>query len=171
MNKRGDKVISVYWFAILIIVAGGIFAMVYLFYGTPYDIREVESNLLINNIADCVSYAGQINANFISNGEFFQKTGEDIFNECHLAFDSSEWDEEQYYTEVNFYKLEDLNNPVLNFNAGNNKWISSCDTKDKDYERLAKCLKKSFYSIDDLGNQYIIKVLSVVRKSEKNVKI
>lgn len=171
MNKKGDKVLSVYWFAILLITAGGVFAMVYIFYGTPYDVREVETDLLVNQIADCVSYAGQINTNFISNGESFSKTKEDVFDECHLVFDSSEWDDEQYYAEVNFYKLEDLRNPVLNFNIGNNKWITSCDASDKDYERLAKCLKKSFYSVDGLGNQYIIKIMSVVRKSEKNVKI
>jgi len=42
--------------------------------------------------------------------------------------------------------------------------------EEEEYERLAKCVDKSFYSLDELGSQYIIKILVVVRKLEKNVK-
>ena len=170
-NKRGDKILSIYWFAVLVIVAGGIFAMVYIFYGAPYDVREIEANLLINKIADCVSYAGRINANLISGGKFNQTSGADFLRECHLVFSSGEWEEEQYYTEINFYKLEDLKNPVLNINAGNNKWGIYCAIQEKkEEEKLTKCVKKSFYSLDELNNQYIIKILAVVAKTEKNAK-
>ena len=32
MNKKGtDKILSIYWFVVLTLVAGGIFAMVYVF--------------------------------------------------------------------------------------------------------------------------------------------
>ena len=68
-DRKGDKIISVYWFAILVIVAVGIFGMVYVFYGSPYDVREIEANALLNQVADCVSYAGKINTGLISNGK------------------------------------------------------------------------------------------------------
>lgn len=169
-NKRADKILSIYWFAILIITAGGIFAMVYTFYGSPYDVREIEANLMINRIADCVSYAGKMNADLISNGEFNKENN--FLNKCHLVFSSDEWDEEQYYAEINFYKIQDIDSPVFSVNKGNNKWLPSCELQEnKEQERLAKCVEKSFYSLDNLNNQYIIKILSVVRKSEKNVKI
>ncbi|MCL5018224.1 MAG: hypothetical protein M1416_00445 [Candidatus Pacearchaeota archaeon] len=170
-DKRGDKVVSIYWFAILIIVAGGIFAMVYIFYGSPYDIREIEANLLINQIADCISYAGKMNGNLISNGEF--RAEQNFLEGCHLNFNSSdEWEEEQYYTEVNFYTINNLDSAVFNLKKGNNKWLLSCELQEnKEEERVAQCVEKSFYSLDNLNNQYIIKILSVVRKSEKNVKI
>ncbi len=170
-NKRGDKIISVYWFAILLIVAAGISGMVYVFYGAPYDIREIESDILINQIADCVSYAGRINADLVSNGQSNQNSA-DFLETCHLIFNSSEWEEEQYYTEVYFYKIEDLNAPLLTLKKGNNKWFTYCELqKNKEYEKLTKCVKKSFYSLDDLNNQYIIKILAAVSKAEKNVKI
>ena len=58
-NKIGaDKILSVYWFAILFIVASGIFAMVYIFYGSPYDVRDIESNALKMQIANCLSQGG-----------------------------------------------------------------------------------------------------------------
>lgn len=170
-NKRGDKVISVYWFAIILIVAGGVFAMVYVFYGAPYDAREMEAEILINQVADCVSYAGRIDRDLVSNGQFNQNNA-NFLEGCHLLFNSSEWEEEQFYTEVYFYKPEDLNTPLLTIKKGNDKWLSYCEVQEKkEYEKLTKCVKKSFYSLDDLNNQYIIKILATVSKAEKNVKL
>ncbi len=172
MNKRGDKILSIYWFAVLIIVAGGVFAMVYVFYGTPYDVRGIEAGILIDRIADCISYSGRINTGFISNSQPVQKTEVEFLKDCHLNFKSTEWEDEQYYTEIKIYKLEDMNNAVFSINAGDNKWLSSCALQgDKEKERLARCARDSFYSLDNANNQYIIKILAVVRKSEKNVKI
>ncbi len=171
MNKRGDKYLSVYWFVVLAIVAGGIVGMVYVYYGSPYDIREIESNVLWSNIADCVSYAGKINMGFISNSQPHQKTEDVFLEECHLNFTSSEG-EEQYFTEVSFYKLSDLNNSVLNLKAGNKNYPASCSIQEnKKQDNLPQCTTKSFYSVDDLNNQYIIKILTAVGKSEKNVKL
>ena len=171
-NKKGDKIISVYWFAVLIIVAGGIFGMVYVFYGASYDVREIEANVLGDQIADCVSYGGRINGNLISNGQAKSVTGENFLEMCNLNFQTSEWEEEQYYAEIEIYKLENMNSPFLEINTGNNKWLSSCALQtDNKIEKLAKCIRKSFYSVDDSNNQYIVKILSVVRKTEKNVKL
>ena len=58
MNKRGDKVLSIYWFAILFIVAGAIVYMASNFYSTPFDVRAVESTALSDQIANCVTSGG-----------------------------------------------------------------------------------------------------------------
>ena len=170
MNKKGDKILSIYWFLIMLIVAGGVFAMVYVFYGTPYDVRGVEARILTNQIADCISYNGKINSDFISGGSL--SSNKNILDNCHLNFNSNEWDTQQYYIEVTFYTLGNLNSPVLDLVKGNNNWATSCVIQEgKPQDRLATCLQRSFYSIDDKNNQYIIKILSVVRKTEKNAKI
>ena len=166
MNKKGKSVLSLYWFLILGIIASGFFIMVYLFYGTPFDIRELEARVLTNKIADCISYAGRINSDLINEGNF--SIDFNLIEKCHLIFASPEWEDEQYYVKVYFYKLEDTENPVFNINVGNNNWLASCSLESKN---VAQCLEKSFYSLDELNYQYIIKILTVVRKSEKNVKM
>jgi hypothetical protein len=169
-NRRGDKILSAYWFAVLLIVAAGIFAMVYVYYGVPYDVRNVEGHLLINAVADCISYSGRISSGIVSSGKFIQNAN--FLNQCHLIFNSSEWKDEQYYTEVNFYKIEDINTPLLTIKKGNNNWISQCEIqKTEKKETLVQCSNEIFYSLDDKNNQYLIKILGVVRKSEKNVKM
>jgi uncharacterized protein involved in tolerance to divalent cations len=170
-NKRGDKILSIYWFAILLIIAGGIFGMVYVFYGTPYDVREIETRVLTNQIADCVSYTGKISSNLILNGAVIEND-ENFLKQCHLNFDTSEWEIQQIYVDVKIYRLQDLDNPLLEIEGGNVNLAVSCSAQENNLqENLATCLKSNFYSLDNINNQYIIKILTAVRKAEKNVKI
>jgi len=176
-NKRGDKVLSMYWFLILILVSGGIFAMVYNFYGSPYDVREIEGEILSQKISDCISRDGKIQTNIISEEGFNANIKENFLESCKINFDSEESFEQnpinQYYFEVEFYKIEDLSNNVFNFNEGNLNWKADCGIKkenDKDYARLVKCTERRFYALGPGESQYLIKILSVIAKSEKNVK-
>lgn len=173
-GKKGtDKMLSIYWFAILFLVAGGIFAMVYVFYSHPYDVRNIEADILNNKVADCISREGKINLDL----ESIEET--DFLKLCNLNFnveDEFEWKKQgQYYLEVNFYTLEDTSNSLFNIEEGNKNLFSSCELQkenNKEYNKLAKCVEKRFYSVDSKNKdkQYLIKILSVVRKAEKNVK-
>lgn len=168
INKKArGKILSLYWFVILTLIAGGVFMIVYPFYSTPYDVRKIEAKILMDNVADCLSYAGEINPLLISSGIVNDLTN--FIEKCNLNFGS---ENEEYYLEANFYKLDDLENPVIFLNKGNNNLISYCEMQsEKDYTKLPVCLKKSFYSVDDSNNQYIIKIVTVVRKLNQNVKI
>lgn len=178
ISKKGsDKVVSVYWFVILAITAGGIFAMVYSFYGAPYDVREIEVSVLNNKIADCVSREGKLNSNLILNNNFSDDFEENVLENCDLIFDTEkefDWEiERQYFFEVEFYSLENLDSSLFLISEGNLNFKQDCfieNKKGEDYEKLVKCEEKRFYSLDENDNQYLIKILSGVRKSEKNVK-
>ena len=99
MNRKGSKILSVYWFAILAIVAVGIVAMVIVFYGKPYDVREMEGSILINKIADC-----------LSDSEWKLKSVNSL-DECHLDFG----EKNEFYVEV-----EELGVKQGNFNLKEN---------------------------------------------------
>jgi len=161
-NKGTDKILSVYWFAILFIVAGGVVYMTALYYGEPYDIREIEANFLINHIADCLSQGGILVDDWeeINENNFLEK--------CNLNFnveDTSGWKDDQYYVEVDFQYFEGSSARELLI-AGNVNLEDFCDKKGKS---IPVCVERSFYTLDKDNNQYIIKILSVVRKTEKNV--
>jgi hypothetical protein len=164
-NKKGDKLLSMYWFVILMIVAGGIVGMVYVFYGNPYDVRDIEANLLGDKIADCISYAGRINENLISYGK---SVNPNFLKSCHLNFGP---EENEFFYEVTFYKVADMSNPFLDYflklNGGNLNLAAGCEIQEKS-ENLPKCTENSFYSLDNSDNQYIIKILTAVKKTEQN---
>jgi hypothetical protein len=172
-NKRGGNEVPLWGLVVIIPLCALIIGVAtILFYGAPYDVRNIENRVLMNQVADCVSYAGKINANIIPNG-IVKQNSQDFLNSCHLIFSSSDWKEEQYYAEVNFYNPSDLelSKSLLTIKKGNSDWVSNCGLqKNQQYGKLAQCTEKVFYSLDDKNNQYIIKILSIVRKSEKNVK-
>ena len=163
MNKKAtDKILSVYWFVILILVAGGISIMVNNFYNQPYDIREIEANLLINHVADCISTGGMINQ-IVFESDFKNN----FMNICDLTFETEkDFDEGQYYLNID---ISGKNN--INIQKGNKNLVSSCGVEaEVEKERLAKCVERDFYSLDSSENIYSIKILSIVRKTEKNVR-
>ncbi len=164
MNNRGDKLISVYWFAILILVVGGIIVMVYIFYGAQYDVREIEGKIMVNQIADCISWKGVLN-----NAVFEQSYQENFLENCHITFETeNNWQDLQYYFSVNIFEINE--NLLVSFDKGNKNLVSSCEIADENYEKLARCVEGRFYATGEEGKQYLIKILSIVRKSEKNVK-
>ncbi|MBI4116392.1 hypothetical protein HY449_01470 [Candidatus Pacearchaeota archaeon] len=169
-NKTGaDKILSVYWFAMLFVIASGIFAIVYVFYLHPFDVREIETAVLTGRIAECVSTQGIFDDNFLSDdsGKNF------ISKECHLNF-NSEFDKIQYYVEIEIYDFkafESSSNPMKKISDGNENLKADCElqkTKNNNLKLQSKCSEKSIYSIDKKNVPYIIKILSVVRKTEKN---
>lgn len=172
-KKATDKLISVYWFAILILTAAAIVYMVSIFYSQPYDIRELEAGILANKIADCVSQGGKLDSNLIDNqGKFNQNFSDNLLNICKINFNAentNNWKDDQYYFSLDFFKVDDSTISIFNIKKGNLNLASSCEIqKTKEYSKLAKCVEKRFYAVGN--DQYLIKILSVVRKTEKNVK-
>ena len=149
-KKGGEKVISVYWFLILVIVAGAVVYMVSAFYGKPYDIRQIEADLLASKASKCISYAGYLN------GGILQSSFTENFPEsCGITFNKVE---EKYYLEINLTKLSN-GQKVFGVNGGNQNLKLFCNLKG---ENLPFCLERSFYVIDKNNNQYRADILSAV---------
>ena len=166
LDKRGtDKIISVYWFAILFIAAAAVSYMVISFYGKPYDIRELEAHALTNKAADCISQNGYLREDIFS--ENFKSN---LIEMCDFNFDTeATFEGSQYYLGVDVYKN---NAAVLSTSQGNKNLVSSCGIeKEIERERLATCIEREFYSLNSEKEILLVKVTSIVRKTEKNVKL
>lgn len=171
-NKKGtDKILSLYWIVILTLIAGAIVAMVSLFYGYPQDVRGVEANLMINQVSGCISNSGELNENLFNKDGSFE-TSFSLLKECNLNFnvEKSLYSKYgNYYLEVNFYNVTN-GKKLLNLSEGNPSFKADCKIENKDYEKLAKCVNRTFYSVDNAGNPYSINILSIINKVDKNVK-
>ena len=172
-NKKGaDKLISVYWFAILVIIAGGVVMMVNVFYSSPYDVREVEAEILAAKVADCLVRGGEMNPLLTSPTGAFRESFSDNFMElCDLNFDvEGEFERPEYYIEVVFYIENDLDRKKFELIEGNLNWKEDCNFEDKSHEKLVKCVEKDFYAVNPVQGIYLVKILSIVGKQDQNVK-
>ncbi len=166
MNSRGEKLVSVYWFAILFIVAAGVVYATASFYGQPYDVREVEAEILSDKVAECVSHAGILKP-FVFEEDFDER----FLELCNLNFeveDYKDWqDRGQYYVELNIknFDTEDFQNLA---NGGNPQLKGFC-VEGNTEKNNPYCLGRELYVLDTEGNQYELTVLTIVRKTDKNV--
>ena len=161
---KGDKIVSVYWFVILFIVAAAIAYMVISFYGKPYDIRGAEADFLTTRMADCLSEAG-----YLKESVLLKDFQDNFLEKCRINFQTEDvygWREQgQYYLETNIFNFVS-GQLISSFNAGNSNLKDSCKL---DGETLPVCFEETLYSIDKNNNQYKIDILSIVKKTQKNV--
>lgn len=170
-NKKAEKLISVYWFLVLTIIAGGVVIMVNTFYNNPYDVRALEAEVLNNHISNCISYGGRMNPLLIwpTNGQYQESFKDSFVEKCKIDFvGHNDFDPIEYYIEVNLYTKFDKK-PFANFFAGNKNWIGDCQANNE-YKNLATCFNSTTYSADNVGNLYRIEILSVVHKIKENVR-
>ena len=162
-TKGAEKIISVYWFAILFIVAAAIAYMTASFYGKPYDVRQIEADLLTNKVAECVSEAGYIKEEILK-----QEFASNFPENCGINFnveDAYRWrEQEQYYLELNLVGFSS-DEKILEVKKGNPNLKSFCNLKG---ENLPYCLERNLYVIDKNNIQYRANILSIIRKTEKN---
>ena len=165
LNKTGgEKTISVYWFAILVIVAAAVIYMVVSVYGMPYDIRETESGLLAKNIADCISEGGYLKEKVLGDSSFH----ENFLKKCNINLETDDFPNSkgEYYIEVSFYDFDTGKKIDSNIIKGNMNLKAGCELKGK---TQPVCLNQSFYVIDKEQKKYQIDIITIVNKAEKNV--
>jgi hypothetical protein len=167
-KKGSDKIISVYWFLILAIIAGGVIIMVNVFYNSPYDVRQVESEILAMKVANCIEVGGEM-SELLDGYSTLRDSFRDNFRDiCNLNFDPGEkFEHEQYYVLVDFY-LPNSEEPDFQISEGNSNWVADCGIEAKK-EKLVECTNKKFFTSLEGGNVYRVEILTIVRNTEKNV--
>ena len=163
-RKGAEKTISIYWFAILVIVAAAVVYMVVSVYGKPYDIRQAESEILSGNIASCMSEGGYLKDGIIGNSAFKNN----FLAQCKINLETKDFPDTkgEYYIEVSFYDFDTGNKIGEDISEGNSILKSYCELEGK---TQPKCSNHSFYSIDKAQKSYKINILSIVNKVDKNV--
>ncbi|MBU1136400.1 MAG: hypothetical protein KJ559_02735 [Nanoarchaeota archaeon] len=76
-KRGGEKYLSIWWFFVLVIITGGIVSAVVAFNIADINVKEIESNILILRVVDCVIEQGYINSEFL-------KPDFDLFKQCNL---------------------------------------------------------------------------------------
>lgn len=131
----GEKLLSVWWFFVLVIIGGGISIAVIMNYGASVDVRQIEANVLYEKIIDCAVEQGFL-VEDLSNENVFEKCGlsEKVFGE-----------NSNFYFRISFLdeqgdKLKDDISKGANFEVG-------CKTleneKKPEAKYWAKCIEKT----------------------------
>jgi len=157
MNRKGDeRVLSLYWFVIFIIIAAAVTGGTYLFFSHPIDVREVEVSMLADRVIDCFVERGRLNEELL--GEI---SSENFEERCGLVFGDSF---EGYKGDVQYYvEVSSLGNVV---GAGDDRWKSICTEEAE--PNVPTCARRRLMVLNEAGDFAVFDVLSSVRKVEQN---
>ncbi|MFW5846809.1 MAG: hypothetical protein ACOCUU_01495 [Nanoarchaeota archaeon] len=98
LNKAGEeRLLSIWWFAILMIVGLGIVVGALIFFSDETDVRQAESQILYEHLANCLIDQGFVDVDKITNENF------DIFEYCSLDKEVFENSKDVWYFEIKFY--------------------------------------------------------------------
>jgi hypothetical protein len=172
LNKKADeKILSIYLFIIYIIVLTGIISGVLLFYGSPLDVRELESNILTTRIINCLTEQGNLKSEVL--GDNFSLT-----SECniYLKDNANENKDEQYAVKIGFFNFDSCFNTtsstcsekIKEISIGRNDFFEYCKLgEEAEAKKFPKCTNNKIYVLNE-DKKILIEILGVVGKIGKN---
>ena len=164
-NLKGEgRIISIWWFLVLVIVGVGIVAGVMIFFSAEADVRGLESEILYDRIYDCL----------VEDGFILQEIAEgnsiDVFEKCDLDKKVFELNEGVWFFRINFSNVDEENILVGEF--GKKGFLKDCEMqiKNSEGEKVeAKSLGQCYY--DEKRVLYYFYSENGVKISEGKLKI
>jgi hypothetical protein len=149
-NKSAeDKLLSLWWFFILFIIAGGILIGVAIFYSAEINVNPVEADILSSKLSECITPSGIFNYNFLSSDV-------DIFKECNLnkkVFGRGS----SFYFNVSIYNETSLEREFI---EGDHSFEADCRIGGGLIAKnFPKCSKKNIGGIDYLNKTLNVAIL------------
>jgi len=161
MNKRGDeRILSLYWFVIFVIIAIAVVSGVYIFFSDPLDTRQIEGSILADKVIGCFVEQGKLSEVYsgINGGNFEEKCKLVLKDETKEAYKI----EDQYYIE---FKAGDRTFKYKE--ESESRFEPFCD-KEESKKNIPICIKKKLAVLDETGELIFVEVLIGVRKVEQN---
>ena len=159
INRKGDeRVLSMYWFILFIIVAVAIVSAVLIFYSYLLDVRATEASILSDRVVDCLSDNG------ILNSVKLDEAVNSIEGACNLILKDAS--KEKYASMKSQYYIKVEANGKL-IETGDRDFLAFCGQSSK--LNIPVCSEKKLFVLN--GNEMTsMKITTVVRKVEQNAK-
>lgn len=167
INRKGDeRILSLYWFLMFIIIAIAVSSGIISFYGHPLDIREKEANILADKVIKCFADKGILDSERlkINNLEGFEKECGIIFKDTTEEAYISDFETDlQYYVNVGL-KTESIS---YSLEAGNKQ--VRCNIAESKIN-IPTCSEKRIYVLDSENKFVLMEIETGVKKIEQNAK-
>ena len=159
INRKGDeRVLSMYWFILFIIVAVAIVSAVLIFYSYLLDVRSTEAGILSDRVVDCLSDGGNLNVAKLDEAE------KNLESACNLIL-KDESKEKYKEMKSQYYIKVEANGKLIE--AGDRDFLAYCGQKSK--LNIPVCFEKKLFVLN--GNEFVsMKITTAVRKVEQNAK-
>lgn len=154
-RKADSKMLSIWWFAVLVVIAVGIVVGTTIFFGGKLDVRAVEAEILANKIADCLVENGKMNQEFLNENT----GGFDISSACSINKTIIQ-ESGNYYLEISI--ANSAGSIIQSIRYGNAAFEKECSIGAAVVEAkyFPRCASKKVSAADSSGRILILTVLA-----------
>lgn len=153
-KKAGEKILSIWWFAILILIGTGVVLGTLVFFSKDIDVRKAEADILANKLALCLVNDGKVTPNLFT--ENF-----DLFKECSLS-KSIIADSEKYFISITTYKSKASGDTLFGspLKYGNIAFEKDCAIEEKvvKAEHFPRCTLRTVYGFNETGAKFKLEI-------------
>lgn len=161
-KKAGTRLLSFYWLIIFVIISIGIVSATVIFYGDPFDVRQVESRILSDKIIECIIEDGQLKQDV---WDGLNRDGTNLQEICNLDFQKQGYDLPQFYVEVKVSNEE--GKEVIYDEGGLGRYKAFCVADTRNYPI---CHKEKLFVLDQVNNEFTeVNIFTSVAKTKQNV--
>lgn len=158
-KKAGEKLLSIWWIFVLLVIGGGIVLGVIIFQSKEININPLEADLLSEKISQCFSNEGYLDRNIDENN---------IFAECRISEKLFEKGSD-FYFRVLVYEGGNL---IKKIEKGDFSFEKECVIgKSIEMKNSPKCSEKSFLVLDSNGKELKIVILTSSNQKEGRIPI
>jgi len=154
-NKLGgEKLLSIWWVFVLLIIGGGIVIGVMIFYNAEINTNSVEAQILNSRLGDCIVNNGYLNENILN--ENF-----DIFQECKI--DKKMFMKgSSFYFNVSIYNVSFYNGTLLlkEYFGGDRALEKDCSVGGSVIAvKFPKCSRSNYNELLYYSDKFNVKIL------------
>jgi len=165
-KRGGEKYMSIWWFFALILVGTMIIVAVLVFFSAEQDIRDLEVELLLNKVPNCLITEGQIIVDFY-------EPGFTLFEKCRLS--PVAFRDQDYYLSVEF--LGENGNLLPGVSYGDVGIKSDCDVAasakgfSKNYPRCGDEEREFLYTENGISKKGKLVIFAASNAKGKELEI
>ncbi len=146
INNRKASVLSIWWFGVIAIVAGGIVFGTTLFYSSYVDVRYFEAEIMSNNLKYCLQ-----NLDEQENNDFFNKNF-DVLKNCNLN--------EKFFIQNPRFFIGIYGNGEKLYSYGKSSFEADCPIKKAIKTKYyPECFETEFFIFDEKNSSHKIGII------------
>ena len=169
-KKGGEKVFSIWWFFVLVIVGLGIVSGVIIFFSSAVDIREAEAEILSDKIAECIVKQRVLT-------DISLEEGFNILEECDFSEDVFSRGS-KFYFNISFLD-ENGNHLRDDLLEGDFSYAKDCEIQEGENNKIKakhfpKCVKKEehiFYYENNVLRRATLEILAASNQRGRTLSI
>ena len=145
-----SKLLSIWWFAVLVVIGVGIVIGALIFFSDTLDVRVQEADILANDISKCLINGGYLDSNF--NQDF------DIFEECKL--NESILKSGDYYLRIRVLKLNQ--EEIIKKEIGNTAFVDDCQILSSRVlaKKYPRCIERDILVLGKTGENLVLTIFA-----------